>query len=112
MVILKKILLFAGLFLLVGCTSSARLVLTSNLPQTQTNYQKIPVYFQSPPRRSRPLALLAVSRDGENAVWAVEILKMEAARLGADALAQVEVSYSTFFFPSLRVQGLAIKYVD
>lgn len=37
---------------------------------------------------------------------------MEAAVLGADAIANVEVSYTTGFFPNLRVQGLAVKYVD
>lgn len=97
--------------LLSGCTSTARTMLTNSLPQNQTNYKKIPVYFQSPPRKSRPIALIAVARDGENATWAVEILKMEAAQLGADALANVEMNYSSGFFPTLRVQGLAVKYV-
>ena len=78
----------------------------------QTNYRKVAVYFQSPPRKSRPLALIAVARDGENATWAMEILKMEAAQIGADALANVEVTYSTGLFPSLRVQGLAVKYAE
>ena len=63
------------------------MLLTSSLPANQTNYKKIAVYFQEPPRKSRPLAMIAVARDGENATWAVEILKMEAAVLGADALA-------------------------
>lgn len=87
------------------------MLLTADLPRNQTNYKKLPVYFQEPPRKSRPLALIAVARDGENATWAVEILKMEAAALGADALSQVEVNYSTGLFPTLRVQGLAVKYV-
>ena len=86
------------------------MLLTSDIPRQQTNYKKIPVYFQEPPRRSRPIALIAVARDGENATWAVEVLKMEAALVGADALANVEVNYSTGLFPTLRVQGLAVKY--
>jgi hypothetical protein len=65
-----------------------------------------------PAEQSRPLALIAVARDGENAAWAVEILKMEAAALGADALAHVEMNYSTGMFPTLRVQGMAVKYAD
>jgi hypothetical protein len=88
------------------------MLLTVNLPAQQTNYKKLPVYFQSPPRKARPLALISVARDGENATYAVEILKMEAAVLGADALAHVEVNYSTGIFPTLRVQGMAVKYVD
>ena len=95
---------------LMGCTSTGRMLLTSDLPRTQSNYKKLPVYFQEPPRKSRPLALIAVARDGENATWAVEILKMEAATIGADALAHVEVNFSTGMFPTLRVQGMAVKY--
>ena len=103
------------LFLLVGasgCTSTGRMLLTSSLPHQQTNYKKIPIYFQEPPRKSRPIAMIAVARDGENATWAMEILKMEAAILGADALANVEMNYSTGFFPTLRVQGMAVKYAQ
>lgn len=88
------------------------MLLTTNLPGNQTNYKKISVFFQEPPRKSRPLALIAVARDGENATWAVEILKMEAAALGADAVAHVEMNYSTGMFPTLRVQGMAVKYAD
>ncbi len=88
------------------------MLLTTELPHKQTNYKKIAIYFQEPPRKARPLALVAVARDGENAAWAVEILKMEAAALGADALAHVEMNYSTGFFPTLRVQGMAVKYVE
>ncbi len=87
-------------------------MMTSNLPQHQTNYKKIAVYFQNPPRKSRPIALISVARDGENATWAVEVLKMEAGQVGADALSNVEVNYSTGMFPTLRVSGLAVKYVD
>jgi hypothetical protein len=86
------------------------MLLTTNLPSKQTNYKKVSVYFQEPPRKSRPLALIAVARDGENATWAVEILKMEAASLGADAVANVEMNYTTGMFPTLRVQGMAVKY--
>lgn len=114
MVVLRaKILRWIALPLaLCGCTSSTRMLMTSDLPSHQTNYKKVAIYFQNPPRKSRPLALIAVARDGENATWAVELLKMEAAEVGADALANVEVSYTTGMFPTLRVQGLAVKYVD
>jgi uncharacterized protein YbjQ (UPF0145 family) len=40
----------------------------------------------------------------------MEILKMEAAEMGADAVANVEMNYTTGIFPSLRIQGLAVKY--
>lgn len=116
MVVLKQII-YRGLLTifaltLFSCTSTGRMLLTSDLPRVQTNYKKLPVYFQEPPRRARPIALLAVARDGENATWAVEILKMEAAAIGADALAHVEMNYSTGMFPTLRVQGMAVKYVE
>lgn len=88
------------------------MLLTADLPRRETNYKKLPMFFQEPPRRSRPLALIAVARDGENATWAMEVLRMEAASLGADALANVEMNYSTGLFPTLRVQGLAVKYVE
>lgn len=110
MVILKTLPWICLLFLFSACTSTGRMLLTADLPRAQSNYKKLPVYFQEPPRKARPLALIAVARDGENAVWAVEILKMEAALLGADALAHVEVSFSTGMFPTLRVQGMAVKY--
>jgi len=110
MVLLR--ILFAGTVIaLAGCTSSARMLMTTDLPHHQTNYKKVAIYFQNPPRKSRPLALISVARDGENATWAVEILKMEAAQLGADAIANMEVNYSTGMFPTLRVSGLAVKYV-
>lgn len=109
MVILRAILILS-LFVASGCTSTARTLLTNNLPHNQTNYKKLPIFFQAPPRKSRPIALIAVARDGENATWAMEVLKMEAAQLGADALANVEMNYSTGIFPTLRVQGLAVKY--
>jgi hypothetical protein len=101
-----------ALLALAGCTSSTRMLMSADLPPHQSNYKKVAVYFQNPPRKSRPLALISVARDGENATWAVEILKMEAAQVGADALANVEVNYSTGTFPTLRVTGLAVKYVD
>ncbi len=101
-----------SLVALSSCTSTGRLLLTADLPRVQTNYKKMAVYFQEPPRKSRPIALLAVARDGENATWAVEILKMEAAAIGADALAHVEINYTTGMFPTLRAQGMAVKYVE
>jgi len=88
------------------------MLLTTDLPRAQTNYKRLPVFFQEPPRKTRPLALIAVARDGENATWAVEMLKMEAANIGADALAHVEINYSTGLFPTLRAQGMAVKYAD
>lgn len=101
-----------ALFSLAACTSSGRMLLTAEVPTRETNYKKMPVFFQDPPRRSRPIALVAVARDGENATWAVEVLKMEAASLGADAIANMEMNYSTGAFPTLRVQGMAVKYAD
>lgn len=112
MVVLRIMLWLGMAGLLVSCTSSTRMLLTSDIPRAQTNYKKVQVYFQEPPRKARPLALIAVARDGENAAWTMEILKMEAAVLGADALANVEVTYTTGFLPNLRVQGLAVKYVE
>jgi hypothetical protein len=102
-----------GIFLLLSaCTSSTRVLLTSELPSRKTNYRKVAVFFQAPPRKTRPIALIAIARDGENALNAVEMLKMEAAELGADAIANLDMNYSTGFFPTLRVQGLAVKYAD
>ena len=112
MVFLRNLSTILALFTLTACSSSGRMLLSTELPRTQTNYKKLPVFFQEPPRKTRPLALVAVGRDGENATWAVEMLKMEAAQLGADALANVEINYSTGMFPTLRAQGLAVKYVD
>lgn len=111
MVVLKKVLWIFIVPLLCACTSTTRMMMTAELPANQTNYKKIYTYFQEPPRQSRPIALIAVARDGENALWAVEILKMEAAAVGADAIAHLEINYSTGMFPTLRVQGLAVKYV-
>jgi hypothetical protein len=114
MVVLKRalipLLVLLQAALLGGCTSSARMLMTADLPHHKTNHKKVATYFQAPPRKSRPLALISVARDGENATWAVEILKMEAAELGADAIAHLEVNYSTGMFPTLRVSGLAVKY--
>ncbi len=97
---------------LSGCTSSTRMLMTAELPPHQTNYKKVAVFFQTPPRKSRPIALISVARDGANATWAVELLKMEAAEVGADAISNLEMNYTTGIFPTLRVQGLAVKYAE
>lgn len=102
-----------ALFLLLaaaGCTSATRTVLTQARNYAPTDYRKVQVFLQEPPRKSRPLALIAVARDGENSTWAVEALKMEAAELGADAIANLDMNYTTGMFPALRVQGVAVKY--
>lgn len=109
-VLIRTLALGLALAILSSCTSTGRMLLTTDLPSKQTNYKKLPVFFQEPPRKTRPLALIAVARDGENATWAVEMLKMEAANIGADALANVEINYSTGLFPTLRAQGIAVKY--
>lgn len=107
---LFPLLLLLGI--LPACSSSTHVLLTSSLPQYQTDYKKIAVYFQEPPRKARPLALFTVSRDGENALYAVEVMKMEAALLGADAITHLEMRYTSGLFPSLEIQGLAVKYVE
>jgi hypothetical protein len=117
MVFLKQaprglLLFLLASLLFTACTSSTRMLLTSELPSRKTNYRKVTVYFQAPPHNSRPIALIAIARDGENALTAVEMLKMEAAELGADAIANLEMNYSTGLFPTLRVQALAVKYVE
>ena len=109
-VLMRTVTLVLALATFSSCTSTGRMLLTTDLPRQQTNYKKLPVFFQEPPRKTRPLALIAVARDGENATWAVEMLKMEAANIGADALANVEINYSTGLFPTLRAQGIAVKY--
>jgi hypothetical protein len=72
--------------------------------------KRVRVYIDQPPKKAKPIAVIAVSRVGENAVWAVEVLKMEAAEIGADAVTNLEMNYSPGFFPTLRIQGLAVKY--
>jgi len=84
--------------------------MTNSMPGLKSNYQKIAVFLGPPKRKARPLGLVTVARDGENATWAVEVLKMEAAELGADAITNLELNYSTGIFPTLRVQGLAVRY--
>jgi hypothetical protein len=102
--------IIAGALAISACTSSTRTLLSTNLPQFQTNYKKVQIFLGAPPRKVRPIAMVTVSRDGENAVWAMEVLKMEAAEIGADAITNVEMNYASGFFPVLRVQGLAVKY--
>lgn len=93
-----------------GCTSSTKVLMTDKLPDRPTRTRDIMVYLDGPPLKSRPLAVLAVARRGENSVWAVESLKSEAAELGADAITNLKVSYSQGIFPELRVEGVAVKY--
>ena len=93
-----------------ACTSTSVVKLTHNLPEQKNNYKKVAVFLGAPTRKVRPLGLVAVARDGENATWAVEVLRMEAAELGADAITNLEVNYTSGFFPNLRVQALAVKY--
>lgn len=108
----KKTFFFSLFFVLFlsGCASTTRIYLTDNLPNHPNQVRDIMVYVGPPPIKSRPLALLAVARSGENSVWAVEILKMEAAEIGADALANLKLEYASGLFPELKVQALAVKY--
>lgn len=85
-------------------------MLTDKLPKMSTEPRRVAVFFGDPPVRSRPLAVVSVSRDGENSVWAVEALKIEAASLGADGICHLDMHYSTGMLPSLRVRGVAVKY--
>lgn len=104
-------LLPALLFWQTACTSSTTVLLTQSMPQRPTKLQDIMVYLAGPPIKSRPLAMIAIARRGENSVWAIEALKQEAADMGADAITNLDVSYSSGFIPELRVSGLAVKYV-
>ena len=97
--------------LLSACTSSTTILLTDKLPTRPTKLQEIMVYLGGTPLKSRPLGMIAIARRGENSVWAVEALKQEAAEMGADAITNLDVSYSTDILPELRVSGLAVKYV-
>lgn len=96
--------------ILGGCTSSTKVLMTEKLPTRPTKVRDIMVYLGGPPLKARPLALIAVARKGENSVWAVEALKTEAAEMGADAITNLNVTYSKGIFPELRVEGLAVKY--
>jgi hypothetical protein len=81
------------------------------MPKRPTKLQDIMVYMSGTPIKSRPLAILSIARRGENSVWAVEAMKEEAAELGADAITNLDITYSTGILPELRVSGLAVKYV-
>ena len=94
-----------------GCTSSTRLLLTENMPKRPTKLQDIMVYMSGAPIKARPLAILSIARRGENSVWAVEAMKEEAAEIGADAITNLDIYYSTGILPELRISGLAVKYV-
>jgi hypothetical protein len=76
----------------------------------QNDPKRIQVFMDAPPRRASALAVVSAGRDGENATWAIEVLKIEAAELGADAITHVKLNYSTGIFPSLRAQAVAVKY--
>ncbi len=108
--VLKRSIWIALVVWLTGCSSATVVRLSDQWPDGPRNPKRVEVYFQNPPRKSRPIALIAVARDGENAVWAVERLKEEAAAMGADAVVQLKMHYSTGMFPSLRLQGLAVSY--
>lgn len=104
-----------GLALLIAlsvgaCTSSTKILLTDKMPSRPTNYREIMVYVGPPPIESRPLAIISVARRGENSVWGVEALKSEAAEIGADGVANLDITYSTGILPELRISGLAVKH--
>ena len=109
---MKKFFLFLFLFVLSGCTSTTKLLLSEKIPPP-TNPEKIRVFMRDPPFHARPIAQIAVARHGENALYAMEALKIEASEIGADAIAQVRISYSSgFLWPSLKVEGIAVRYEE
>lgn len=80
------------------------------MPTRPSKISEVMVFVGPPPITARPLAMISIARKGENSVWAVEALKSEAAEMGADAIANLDISYSTGWLPELRVSGLAVKY--
>lgn len=108
--ILKFGPIFALAICLAGCASVAHVRVSDFVSETPTDPHHIEVFFQTAPRKVRPIAMVVVARQGEGALYAVELLKEEAATLGADAIVDLELSYTTGFFPNLRVSGLAVKY--
>lgn len=108
--LLKPLLIIISIVLVQGCTSSTHTMLMRTPAARKTNPNKIQVFYGEPPHRASPIATVAVARDGENATWAVEALKAEAAEIGADAITHLEMNYSTGIFPTLRVQGVAVRY--
>ena len=104
-------LFFLFLFIFSSCASSSKLILTRKLPNYTNKPKNISVYLLSPPIRSFPIAVLSIVRYGSDPAWTVEALKEEAAELGADAIANLEIFYSTnFFLPRVHARGLAVKY--
>jgi len=85
-------------------------MLSRDVKYKEKDPRRVIVVLEQPPKKAKPLGVIAVSRWGENATWAMEVLKMEAADMGADAVTNVEMNYTPGFFPTLRIQGLAVKY--
>jgi hypothetical protein len=101
---------FIAVFILSGCSSVSHVRISDYVTDKPTNPVHVEVFFQTPPRRARPIAYVTAARIGENAVYAVEDLKDEAGSLGADAITNLEMNYTSSFFPSLHVSGIAVKY--
>lgn len=98
------------LYFFAGCASATHVRVSDYVTEAQTNPKRVEVFFQTAPRKVRPIAIVAVARRGENSTYAVEMLKEEAATLGADAIVNLDMNYTTGMFPQLHVSGLAVKY--
>ncbi len=105
-----KTLFLGSLLVLTGCSSVTYVRVSDYAVDTPTTARHVEVFFQNAPRKARPIAIVAVARQGENAVYAVEKLREEAAALGADAITELDLSYTSGLFPNLQVTGLAVKY--
>lgn len=109
--ILTKILALGFLVsVLASCSSTTKTFLVNHPVGREKKARYVRVYLEEPDRPVAPMAVIAVSRMGENAVWAMEEIKDEAGSIGADAVTHVELHYTPGIFPSLRVQAVAVKY--
>lgn len=115
--LIKRLTLFSLLCLfLASCTSRGFVTLDENANQAALpDATKVAVY--STDDAGKPyttLGAVIVSADaGSNAKPAVDKLKEEAAKLGADAIVNLKLRYSTGFWGlSLEASGMAVKLND
>jgi hypothetical protein len=120
----KKIfflILIATSVFLVGCTHFQKTLIADEQTYPATNPENIKVFLSSetPKNTYKEIGFIVASKD--NSKEAVNFLKDEAAKMGADALLNCEVRVHTsvmlfIFIPipinTITASGVAVKYTN
>jgi hypothetical protein len=99
----------AFLILLSSCSLNTFYYQTGSSPQNETNPNSIQIYSEDIDREYEVIGSIAVDVLGESNA-ALAYLKKQAAKHGADAVINVELTKMTSYVSRTGISGVAVKF--